>query len=120
MNKNVAKQIAKTITNEQLQHMIKNASKKITNWEKVSVVNKSFTKGVAWNSLCRNFDVNHNYHIFQKMNMIREFGEFLPDEIKPQKRSRKRITPIHQDPQINSKEENMDGYCEFLSCMRGS
>ena len=105
MNKNAAKQIAETITNEQLQQMIENASKKITNWEKVSVVNKSFTKGVAWNSLCRNFDVNHNYHIFQKMNMIREFGEFLPDEIKPQKRSRKRITPIHQDPQINSKED---------------
>ena len=115
MNKNVAKQIAETITNEQLQHMIKNASKKITNWEKVSVVNKSFTKGVAWNTLCKNFDVNHNYHILAKRNMIREFGEFLPDEIKPQKRSRKRITPIHQYPQINSKED--ESCQQNLNCL---
>ncbi|MCK9416585.1 hypothetical protein M0Q97_08020 [Candidatus Dojkabacteria bacterium] len=35
------------------------------------------TKGVSWNILAKDFDVNANHHILAKINMVREFGEFL-------------------------------------------
>lgn len=100
MNRNDARKIAEIITNEQLQQMFETAKEKITDWTKVSNVNKGMTKGVSWNILAKSFDVNAKYHILAKINMIREFGEFLPDEIKPQKKIRQFQTPIHQDPQF--------------------
>lgn len=99
MNKQDAKLIAETITNEQLQQMFETAKDKITNWEKVSNVNKGLSIGTAWNILAKNFNVNQNYHNLTKVNMIREFGEFLPDDLKPKKKiTKKPIIPIHQDP----------------------
>ena len=99
MNKKTAKEIAQTITNKQLQQMFDNAKKGIKDWTKVSSVNKSITKGVGWNILARNFDVNYDYHILAKINMIREFGEFLPEELKPTKKVKKQNkSPIHHDP----------------------
>lgn len=100
MNRNDARKIAETITNKQLQQMLETAKAKITDWTKVSSVNKSFTKGVAWNILAKDFDVTYKYHILSKTNMIREFGEFLPDELKIKKVKRQFPTPTHQDPQF--------------------
>jgi hypothetical protein len=43
--------------------------------------------------------MDYNHHILAKTNMVREFGEFLPDEIKPAKKSKRDIKPpIHHDP----------------------
>lgn len=78
--------------------MMENAKEKITDWTKVSTVNKTFTKGVAWNILCKDFDENYNYHVLAKTNMIREFGEYLPEELKPKKVEKPKITPVHRDP----------------------
>ena len=99
MNRYDAKTIAEDITNEQLKQMFDTAKAEIKNWEKVSNVNKSFSKGTAWNILVANFDINHNYHILAKINMIREFGEYLPNKLKPRKKE-KRIEqkPVHQKP----------------------
>lgn len=82
MNKAHAKIIAKTITNEQILEMFNNAQESITNWKEVSVVNFGITKGTAWNILAYNFDVEINYHVLAKQNMIYEFGDYLPDELK--------------------------------------
>ena len=102
MNRNDARRIAETITNEQLQQMFENAKAKITDWTKVSNVNKGMTKGVSWNILAKDFDVNANHHILAKTNMVREFGEFLPDQVKPQKSNRQfsNKPPVHQDPKF--------------------
>jgi hypothetical protein len=102
MNRNDARKISENITNEQLQQMFENAKAKITDWTKVSNVNKGMTKGTSWNILAKDFDVNVKYHILSKTNMIREFGEFLPDQLKPQKSNRKfhDKPPIHQDPKF--------------------
>lgn len=100
MNRNDARKIAETITNEQLQQMFDTARAKITDWTKVSACNLGITKGVAWNILAKNFDVTANHHILAKTNMIREFGEFLPNEFKPQKKNRKIQVPVHQNPQL--------------------
>jgi hypothetical protein len=102
MNKNDARKIAETITNEQLQQMFEAARAKITDWTKVSSVNKGMTKGAGWNILAKDFDVNANHHILAKTNMVREFGEFLPDQIKP-KRSNRQFSdkpPVHQEPKF--------------------
>lgn len=100
MNKRDAKRIALIICNEELEQMFHNAKYGITNWEKVSLCNKGFSKGVAWNILAKDFDVNEMYHNLAKVNMIREFGEFLPDYLKPKKKvktvSTKQI--FHQKP----------------------
>ena len=100
MNRTNARKIAETITNDQLQEMFDRAKREIKDWTKVSTCNKGFTKGVAWNILAKDFDINHNHHIVAKTNMIHEFGEFLPDLLKPEKHKGKLPSkpPIHQDP----------------------
>lgn len=99
MNRTDARKIAETITNQQLQDMFNLAKVGIKDWTKVSSVNKGLTKGTAWNILAKDFDVTHKHHILAKTNMIREFGEFLPKELKPQKKNKRTdINPVHQEP----------------------
>lgn len=100
MNRNDAKKIAQLITNEQIEEMFNTAKVNITDWAKVSSVNKGMTKGTSWNILAKDFDVSHDYHILAKINMIREFGDFLSDDIKPKKKSKNIFASdtIHQDP----------------------
>lgn len=100
MKRSDARNIAETITNEQLVQMLNNAKEGITDWTKVSSVNKSFTKGVAWNILGAYFDPTIEHHILAKTNMIREFGEFLPEELKPKKKEKPNIVPFHQEPKL--------------------
>lgn len=102
MNKRDAKIIALTITNEELAEMFDTAKRFITNWTEVSSVNKGMTKGTAWNILAYEFDVKVNYAEMAKVNMIREFGEYLPKHLKipkPQKSPRD-IKLVHQEPKF--------------------
>ncbi len=104
MNKSDARKIAETITNIQLQEMFNSAKNNIIDWNVVSDVNKSITKGFGWNILAKDFDINTKYHILSKTNMIREFGDYLPEElkIKHNKKSCNNIKPIHQNPIFNN------------------
>lgn len=102
MSRKVAKDIAKTISNRELLEMFNQAKNNIKDWTKTSSVNKSITKGVAWNILVADFDVNNDYSMLTKVNMIREFGLFLPDELKPKKKQKtNNIKPYHQEPKFN-------------------
>jgi len=99
MNRNDARKIAETVTNEQIANMFAEAKAKITDWTKTSLVNKGITKGVAWNILAKDFDVTAKHHILAKTNMVREFGEFLPDQLKPKKKKLGNLKPpTHQEP----------------------
>ena len=42
----------------------------------------------------------YNYHILYKTNMVREFGEFLPDELKSLPMIKQEIEKVllHQEP----------------------
>ena len=100
MDRANARKIAELVTNEQLQNMLETAKEKITDWRKVSNVNKGLTVGASWNVLAKDFNVNAEYHILTKTNLIREFGEFLTDDfglkkVKSQKQSQ---LPTHQEP----------------------
>jgi len=99
MNRKTAREIAETISNEQIQQMFNNAKAKIKDWTRTSLINKGMTKGSAWNILAKNFDLKTKHHILGKTNMVREFGEFLPDELKPKKKEKRQLPqPIHQNP----------------------
>jgi len=99
MNRKAAREIAETISNEQIQQMFDSAKFKITEWTKTSSVNKGMTKGLAWNVLAKNFDLEVKHDILGKTNMVREFGDFLPDHLKPKKKSKVNLTrPTHQNP----------------------
>ena len=104
MNKRDSKIIAETITNIQLLDMFNKAKAEIKDWTVVSSVNKGMSKGVAWNILASKFDVNNKYHSLAKVNMVREFGEFLPKELIPVKKSntKQRVGIAHQEPIFNS------------------
>lgn len=101
MNRRDAKIIAETITNEQLQTMFDVAKSEITNWKERSKVNQSLTKGTAWNILAYDFDVNKTHGNLAKVNMIREFGDHLPEDlkvVKPKKSEKGKA--IHQEPKF--------------------
>lgn len=101
MNRTDAKHIAEKITNEELAEMFENAKANITDWTKVSAVNKGMSKGAAWNILASDFDVSKTYHNLAKVNMVREFGEFLPSYLKPAKKVKAETTKVvHQEPRF--------------------
>lgn len=89
MNRKDARKIAEEISNDELMEMFKRAKQEINDWETVSRTNKGLSRGVAWNILASDFNPKQNYHIMAKQNMIREFGEYLPDYLQPTKRSQK-------------------------------
>ncbi len=104
MNKADAKIIAQSVTMEQLLVMFNNAKQEISNWEAVSDVNKGITKGAAWNILKASFDsmseITPRFRCLGVTNMIREFGDYLPDDlkIKKDKKTKPKITPHHEKP----------------------
>ena len=99
MNRKLAREIAEKITNEQLNEMFNKAKEQIKDWTKVSSVNKGMTKGVSWNLFTKDFSLTYSYHIMAKINMIREFGEYLPSELLPTKEKRsKHASIVHQEP----------------------
>ncbi len=100
MNKSTAKVIAETITNEEIQIMINAAKIGITDWTAASNVNKGMSKGTAWNILASDFNVNEKLHPMFKLNLLREFGDFLDDSFKPSKKIKPTITVLHQEPKF--------------------
>jgi len=104
MNRTRAKEIAEIITNEQLQAMFDSAKTGIKDWHRVSDVNKGLTKGTAWNVLAADFDITATHPTIAKTNMIREFGDFLPNSIKFPKAEYKKAEPkppVHQEPKFD-------------------
>ncbi len=102
-----AKKIAEIATNIDLSMMLKNAMAGIDDWRQPSICNKGMSKGVAWNILAKNFDITKDYDKFIKSKLIREFGEFLPNHLKPIKKVKPSIQVFHQDPifnEINNQE----------------
>lgn len=101
MNTTQARTIAETITNQQLTAMFEKAKNSITDWTRTATVNKGMTKGTAWNILAADFDESKDYPTIAKFNMVREFGDFLPWEMRNPRKEKARFvpkTPVHQNP----------------------
>jgi hypothetical protein len=102
MNSKVAKELAQIVTNQQLKDMFIKAKENIKDWKQVSIVNKGLSKGTNWNILAADFQVDKEYHILAKINMIREFGEFLDENIKPKKIKKIQVKVAHQEPNFEN------------------
>ena len=100
MNKSDARKIAETITNEQLNKMFERAKTSITNWKARSKVNQHLSIGATWNILYRVYDVNERLHVIAKTNMVREFGEYIDESLKPVKmpKQKQNIRVHHEEP----------------------
>lgn len=103
MNKTDAKKIAQTITRDQLAMMFARAAIETKDWEKRSAVNKALTIGKSWNVLNGAFERGdlrgEKVRLMVYRNMIWEFGDFLPDELKPKKKPKPALPdPFHEEP----------------------
>lgn len=100
MNKSNAKKIAEIITYEQLTEMFNNAKKEVGDWKKVSIVNSCMTKGTAWNILYKGLMPRIMNQKLALTNMIREFGDHLPEELKFDRKVKIKssVNITHQEP----------------------
>lgn len=102
MNRNEARKLAETVTNEQLNEMFSVAQSSVKDWHETSRVNAGMTKGAAFNILSKgfgkDFDPKKSIHVLAKTNMLREFGEFLPGYEKPVRKEKTTRQPFHRDP----------------------
>ena len=103
MTRAEAKKLAQKVSVADLKYMFVSAYSKIRDWSKPSKVNKGMTVGAAFNVLSK-CDIDKNTHIMTKINMIREFGEYLPDYEPPVKKERKTNSALyHEEPTFLNK-----------------
>ena len=100
MNKTDSRKIAKTITHEQLSEMFEVAKKSIEDWGQISNVNPCLDKGAAWNILYPALNAGLTSRSTIAANMIWEFGDHLPEELKIKKPVKKKFSGnvLRQDP----------------------
>lgn len=104
MNKQEAKKLAETITLDDLKAMFRSAQEKVTDWKRVSRVNKGATIGTTYNILA--FSPDHYSSVSEisrpgLVNMIWEFGEYLPGYEKPATKTKTReIKVVHHEPKF--------------------
>jgi hypothetical protein len=107
MRRSYAKQLAENVTNQELREMFYNAQRAITQWggwEKVSKVNKSISTATAFNILSCGVDsedfLEQKISPITKFNMIREFGEYLPNYQPEQTKTKPNIKITHHEPKF--------------------
>lgn len=98
MDKSHAKHLSEKLDNYHLKQMLDKAKENITDWTVSSKINKGLSKGTAWNILAKDFDINKQLHNIVKYNLIREYGEFLPEGFQKKKNPKTKIKPVHQEP----------------------
>lgn len=91
MNKTDSRRIAKTITHEQLSAMFEVAKNDIKDWGQISNVNPCLDKGAAWNILYPALGSGLTSRSAIAANMIWEFGDYLPEELKIKKPVKKKF-----------------------------
>lgn len=103
MNKRDAKQLADTITHEQLVDMFDRARNSITNWTTPSNANPSISLGAAWNMYypCLMQNMPPLKLRLVRTNMLWVFGDYLDEALKPKKPDQRKAAAInvfHQEP----------------------
>lgn len=100
MNKAAAKKIAANISRAQLSEMMQRAKLEISDWKVQSSVNSLFSKGKAWNILYPVFMSGRPMSMPAITNMVWEFGDYLPENMKPKKtmRAKANTLPHHEEP----------------------
>lgn len=102
MTRAEAKRLAEKASVADLKFMFVNAYAKIRDWSRPSRVNKGMTIGATFNVLSK-CGIDRNTHMLAKVNMIREFGEYLPDYEPPVKKSKTNNNLHHEEPNFLDK-----------------
>lgn len=104
MNRIEAMVLSEVVTLDELKEMFRNAQNNIEDWERMSRINKGMTIGAAYNILSFEPDKYSSIKDINTLgiiNMIWEFGEYLPGYEKPSSKPRPdRSTVIHQEPKF--------------------
>jgi hypothetical protein len=105
VNRRDAKKIAETITRDQLGAMMMCAMNGVKDWSEVSSVNPYFTKGRSWNIFYPVFMSGRHLVKPSITNMVHEFGDFLPEDLKPKKpvKNLLNIEPLHEEPNFGAR-----------------
>ncbi len=99
MDSKRAEHLSKKLTNLQILEMLKTARKEIVNWKVRSCVNRGITKGACWNILARDYDPHRRDNYLINKNLIWEFGDFLPKNIRFENKLKE---PFHQEPDFSN------------------
>ena len=103
LTKKYAKQLAETITSEELLVMLERAKNNVPDWTVPSRCNKGISRGINWNFFCKDFSITEEYESIHKYRMLEEFGEYLDDNMKqPRVVTRKNKPPTHFSPEFDN------------------
>jgi len=92
-----SKKLAETLPHDAFTRMLENVKNNISFWENPSRDDKGISRGIVWNLCAKNYDSESSFYV--KFQLLREFGEYLPEEYQPKIRGRKHnYNPIHQKP----------------------
>lgn len=94
------RELANTITTNELMDMIIKAKDNIINWEAPSRSNKSLSRGYHWNLFCKDFNIEGKYTELYKFRMLEEYGEYL--EVKFITKGKQDITVMHREPDFSN------------------
>lgn len=104
MNKYQCRELAYKITEAEMREMFEKAKTGIKDWTKVSRINKSMSRGAAFNILYGSYSsIEFRFQSgLAKRNMIFEFQEFLPEYLILEKKvkNKSEIKIIHQEPKF--------------------
>lgn len=98
-----ARELAQTVTQQELKQMFLSAQNSIKDWTKVSRLNKGLTKGTAFNILSKVTNDTSRDKL-AVTNMIMEFGEYLPNFMKEIREIKPQPKPTHQEPEKLSED----------------
>lgn len=103
MTRSQAKELAPTVTAEQIKAMLLNAQNGIKDWTKASPLNKGLSLGKAFNIFAA-IEFTDKTHWIVKRNALATFGDYLPGYVKPVKEKRV-INVYHEEPNFIKNEQ---------------
>jgi hypothetical protein len=106
MNKLKAKRLLNLVSNEDIKEMLFNVKYKTEDWSESSIINVSLSKGAAWNILTKDINFNEKLYHIHKLNLLREYGDYLPQRVLDQlvvvKKENPKVEVIHEEPNLDN------------------
>lgn len=93
------KDFSKTVSQDHIKFILERAKNDIKDWTVPSRQNKGISRGSFWNALhCNKVLKSDSSSSIVKYRMLVEFGEYLPERLKPVMKKKTEPKVIHQDP----------------------
>lgn len=95
-----ARELAHQTSDADVKIMLKTAREKVKDWKQPSNINPLMTIGYSFNIFAKALVAvrDKHLHLLTKVNLIREFGKYLPNYKPPKKTLKIQREPIHSNP----------------------